>query len=175
MPITKKSNIQRRLEIISTDGTIILKQYALEDAKEAFALIDRNRKHLSQFDDKTADKYPTLESFEESIRNPKNVNRLRFGIWNTNGVLVGSINLTPDADNPKRGEIGYYLGGEFQHNGYMEKATRTLTYYAFNKLNYEELYAKVTIGNETSAKVLKKSGYIESGVIGKQIVYKNSK
>ena len=124
MATTWKSQKQKPLEIKSIDGTITLRQYTLKDSKEAFALINRNRMHLSQFGDRTAAKYPTLESFEESIKNNQNVDRLRFGIWDAEGVLVGSINLTPDGDNPKRGEIGYYLGGELQNRGYMTKAVR---------------------------------------------------
>ncbi len=162
MSITMSSKTGRPLEITSTDGTITLRQYSLKDAKAAFALIDKNREHLAQFGDRTGVKYPTLESFEESIRNPKNVNRLRFGIWNSKDELVGSINLTPDADNPRRGEIGFYLGGEFQGNGYMKRAVQALTDYAFKKLNYSQIYGKVAVGNEHSVRVLMKNGYFGS-------------
>src|SRR5437868_14428116 len=85
----------RPLELVSLDGEVILRQYSPADAQEGFSLIDRNRDHLSQFGDETASKYPTLESFQESILHPKNPRRLRFGIRNKEGLLVGSINLTP--------------------------------------------------------------------------------
>src|SRR5260221_3426993 len=106
------SQVSKPLEIQSSDGQIVLRQYTPEDADEVFALIDQNRGYLSQFGDDTSDKYPTLESFRESILSPKKPSRLRFGIRSKDGVIVGSINLTPDDDNPKRAEIGYWLGKE---------------------------------------------------------------
>lgn len=72
---------------------------------------------------------------------------------------MGSINLTPDHANPNRGEIGYYLGKEFQGNGYMSRAVSALSSYAFDILGYKELYAKVAKGNTASEKVLAGAGY----------------
>ena len=150
------------LEITSSDRQLVLKQYTPEDADEAFALIDRNRGHLSQFDDETATKYPTLDSFRESIVSPKNPKRLRFAIRNKDGVLVGSINITPDENNLQRGEVGYYLGDEFQKKGYTKQAVELLTDYAFGHLGYQSLYGEVTEGNDVSIKVLERAGYQET-------------
>lgn len=167
------------IEIRATDGSLTLRQYTIKDAREAFALIDRNREHLSQFGDTTAAKYPTLKSFEDSIKHPENPKRIRFGVWNNRGVIVGTINLTPDSDNPKRGEIGFYLGKEFQGKGYMTKAVRLLTDYAFDSLGYEEVWGKVTVGNLASVGVLERNGYAESGTVeeevGKTIIYTKTK
>ena len=168
LPPLRMSN---HLGICSIDGVVLLRQYALEDAKKAFELIDRNREYLSQFGDETASKYPVLELFEESIRNPKNPNRLRFGIWNAEGILVGSINLTPDVDDAQKGEIGYYLGKEFQGNGYMRRAVETLMNYAFNVLNYRELYGKVVKGNIASENVFVKLGYVKSEEVDDKVIY----
>lgn len=98
---------KKPLEIVSKDGQVTLRQLTLEDVEELFALIDRNRDHLSQFGDDTATKYPTVESVRESIEKPKNPKRMRFAIRNIQGQIVGSINLTSDDDNPERGEVGY--------------------------------------------------------------------
>ena len=94
-------------------------------------MINRNRGHFSQFGDETADKYKTLRDVEESILNPKNPNRLRFGVWSSGGEFVGSINLTPDKDNGQRCEIGYYLGPEYIGKGYMLNSVLTLSTYGF--------------------------------------------
>lgn len=151
-----------RLEIKSADGYVTLRQYAIEDAKMVFELIDRNREHLSNFGDKTARKYPTFESVEKHIAESLNGNVLRFGIYNDENVLVGFIKLTPNYTDGQKGEVGYYLGGEFQHNGYMRKAVQALTDYAFNTLNYNELYGEVVKGNAASENVLTKLGYVQS-------------
>ncbi len=141
---------------------INLKKFEIADAEKIFNLIDGSRKHLSQTyrsgnKDKTADKYQTLEDVLNSIRNPPNPDKLRFGIWNK-GQLVGSINLSPSEG--RRAEIGYYIGAKFINRGYATLATITLTNYAFQQ-GFNKLYAKVEFGNNASARVLEKGGFLE--------------
>ncbi|MDD2822867.1 MAG: GNAT family N-acetyltransferase [Candidatus Daviesbacteria bacterium] len=151
------------IEITSSDGELILKQFSPSDTQEIFELIDRNREHLSQNEEDTSDKYPTLESVEISILQPSNPDRLRFGIRDAQGTLLGSINLTPEKDNPHKGEIGYYLGKEATGKGYTTKAVNLLTDYAFNHLGYQELYGIVANTNKPSQEVLRRAGYKETG------------
>lgn len=161
---------RKPIEILADSTGVRLKQFTTGDSQAIFGLIDRNRSHLSQFGDTTAEKYKTIESVEESISNPKNPDRLRFGIWD-NGVLVGSVNLTPDDDDKTKGEIGYYLGSEFTGKGYMIKAVTTLTEFAFKNLGYKEIYGKVHKDNIGSQKVLLKSGFIENSSVDEDLVF----
>lgn len=162
--------IRKPIEILVGSTGMRLKQFAASDSQAVFELIDRNRSHLSQFGDTTAEKYKTIESVEESISNPKNPDRLRFGIWD-NGVLVGSVNLTPDDDDKTKGEIGYYLGSEFTGKGYMIKAVTTLTEFAIKNLGYKEIYGKVHEDNIGSQKVLLKSGFVENDSADEDLVF----
>lgn len=116
-----------------------------------------------------------METVCESIVNPSNPNKLRFGIRNNNGVLVGRINLTPNEKNPLTGEVGYYLGASHTGQGYMVEAVNTLTTFAFDQLNYHALYAKVTKANILSAKVLQKAGYLESEKENGDIIFRKQK
>lgn len=168
----KVQNLQNPIEIrISPELT--LRQFTLADAPAIFALIDKNRARLTQPGVKAGEDYQTLEDVENSIRSPKNEHRLRFGIWKDD-VYVGTINITPDEDNPKRAEIGYYLGSEFEGKGYMLKAVRALVSWAFQSRGVEEVYASVHRGNEKaqeSAIVLIRSGFIESGSDNEETIY----
>jgi len=87
---------QSRIELIIEDQLRLL-QYTLEDTDHIFSLIDRNREHLSQHEEPTARKYQEKETVYESIANPKNPLRLRFGIWDGD-IFVGGINLEPDEE-----------------------------------------------------------------------------
>ncbi len=147
------------IEIRSPSSEITLRQFSLTDVSAIFQLIDSSRTHLSQHGDTTADKYKTPEDVAESISNPKNPKRLRFGIYNKAGELVGSINLTPKNTGPLMGEIGYYLGEDATGYGYATEAVITLTDYAFNDLSYASIYAVVSVANSPSAKVLGRAGY----------------
>lgn len=151
------------LEIRSKKGRLNLRQFTPAIASDIFDLIDGNRDHLSQFGDETARKYLTYESLLESIVNPKNLKRLRFAIRNSQGEVMGSINVTPDEDNPHKGEIGYYIGSEYQGRGFTTEAAELLTNFAMGELGYTELYAKVHPHNIASQKVLLKAGYQDAG------------
>jgi RimJ/RimL family protein N-acetyltransferase len=159
------------IEILVRSTGIRLKQFTASDSQAVFELIDKNRDHLSQFGDTTAEKYKSVESVEKSISNPKNPDRLRFGIWNEKQEFVGSVNLTPDEKNKQRGEIGYYLSPKHTGKGHMLNAVLTLVTYAFTKGEYEELYGKVHKDNIGSQKVLLKSGFIESGSIDGDLIF----
>jgi RimJ/RimL family protein N-acetyltransferase len=93
----------------------------------------------------------------ESIVNPKNHYKFRFGIF-AEGKIVGSINMTPSTPM-KQAEIGYWIGKEHTGNGYAAKALNTFIPFAFNRPAIERLYAKVAIGNVPSQKTLLKSGF----------------
>ncbi|MDO8658911.1 MAG: GNAT family protein [Candidatus Levybacteria bacterium] len=163
------------IEIGSSNGDIVLNQFSVDDSQEIFELIDSSREYLSQHGDDTAKKYPSLNAVRESILSPSNPNKLRFGIRNKNGVLVGSINLTPDEKNPLTGEVGYYLGASHTEQEYMVEAVKVLTTFAFDQLNYHALYAKVTKANIPSAKTLQKAGYLESERGDEDIIFHKQK
>lgn len=149
------------IEIVSADRQVTLRQFVPEDAREMFDLIDRNRGQLSQFGDETSAKYPDYESALASITHPKNPNRLRFAIRDAQGVMVGSINLTPTEENPQRGEIGYWIGKESEGKGYMGRAVEALSDYGFSTLGYQTIFGEVVVGNKKSVNVLSRAGYRE--------------
>lgn len=147
------------IELVGT--RLRLKQFEVDDAQEIFALIDRNKEHLSQNDDPTAGKYKALRQVVESIvhPDPKKPGRKRFGIWNEKGELVGSVNITPDKNDPTSAEIGYYLGSEFMGRGCMTEAASMLTAFAFDELECEVVYGMVDERNARSKAVLERVGY----------------
>lgn len=143
------------LEII-VDEEITLRQFAERDADAIFSLIDRNREHLSQNEDDTANKYRCMEDVLKSIQKPRNPEKLRFGIW-VGDSLVGSVNMTPDLENGA--EIGYYLGNEFTKKGYMGRSVKRLVRYGFEEKKLDQIYARVHRDNEGSMAVLVKVGF----------------
>lgn len=138
-----------------------LKQLGVDDAKNIFALIERNREHLSKNEDPTAGKYTSVSKVVESIvhPDPEKPGRKRFGIWNENSELVGSVNITPDKNDLTKAEIGYYLGKEYTGKGYMTEAVSMLTAFAFNELSCEIVYGIVDQRNLDSRAVLERVGY----------------
>lgn len=150
------------IELVSDDGEITLRQYTLDDIEAVFTLIDMNRDHLSQHREDTAEKYPDIDTLRASITTPTNPQRLRFGIRNKENILVGAINLTPNANDPTEGEIGYWQGAAFQGKGYIGRAVETLTHYGFETLYYERIIGHVFKTNTPSIRVLSRAGFQET-------------
>ncbi len=155
----------RPLVIPTEQNEVSLRQLTLEDAVVYFNAVDANREHLSQFEDDTSKKYPTLEEVEKSITSP--TNKLRMGIWDED-KFVGSINLTPSSDG-KVAEIGYWLDERQTGKGYATVATAALTNYA--KQRFTKVHAEVVEGNDASARVLKRTGFHQVGRKGTHLLF----
>lgn len=91
------------------------------------------------------------------------------------GEFLGSINLTPDKDNPHRGEMGYYMGSEYQGKGFATEAVNMLCDVAFGQLQYQEVYAKIHQDNRASQQVVKKAGFIEAGLKKGDFIFAKAK
>ena len=157
-----------RLELDGLDG-IAIRELWLEDAPRYFELVDSNRTHLSQNHNgdpnSTADSYKSVEDVVDTILNPKNPNKKRFGIW-VNGVMVGTNNLTP-LEKSGQVESGSWVAEQYAGHHYAAKARELLKKIAFEKLGYRVLVSEIAVGNEASRKSIEKSGYKYKGIIQK--------
>ena len=141
-----------RIEL-EVDDELVLKQFIEDDADSVFALIDRNRYHLSQNGDTTAERYPTKQTLIDGIRDPLDSRKLDFGIW-TSGMVVGSVSMC--TGNDRRAEVACYLGREFEGKGYATRAVRRLIEYAF-ETGGSEVWVKIVEGNK-SQRILERIG-----------------
>lgn len=152
---------QNPLELQEIQAGLYLKLRRLQkaDSPALFELIDKNREHLNQHGDDTAEKYPDLESVQRRSAE-QNTGEYRYGIWMSD-TLVGFIKLT-ELDETST-EIGYWLGSEYQGRGFMSDAVEELTAYAIDGLGYEEVVAKVEENNNKSQLVLIRAGFQKTG------------
>ena len=80
-------------------------------------------------------------------------------------ALIGAITL----DNIRRGpaqtaSVGYWIGQEFNRQGFMSEALKALTNYAFSVMDLSRIEAATLPENEASRGVLEKSGFKYEGV-----------
>lgn len=148
--------MEAHLVLFTKTSGITLRRFEACDCDTLFKLIDSNREHLSQRNDQTAQKYPDLQSVLASVTNPSNPAKLRFGIWRGD-CLVGTVNLTPLSQ--KKAEIGYWVGREYNGQGFATTATLALVHYAFEKLGFRRIVATVNPENLASQAVLKRAGF----------------
>jgi len=75
--------------------------------------------------------------------------------------LVGGIGL--DLQENDIYELGYWLGEEHWGQGIATEASRAMLSFGFNELNQTRIEAGYGDGNDASANVLKKLGFVNLG------------
>lgn len=154
---------QERVIIETADPDIILRQLVPEDAGPLFQLIDSDRPHLSQHGDNTADKYPDEASVLRSITN-NDSDKLRFGIWKKH-ALLGCANLTPTSPHlTASGQLGYWIGTEYEGRGIMKSVARALVQYAETTLKWYAIFGYAHKENRASLRVLYRAGLRRMGI-----------
>jgi ribosomal-protein-serine acetyltransferase len=126
-----------------------------DDADVYYALVDCNRRHLTQHGDWTDLGEATPESVRESLHTPDGPTT-QFGIW-LDGQLIGRADLNPRT--PGNFVLGYWLGSQFTGKGYAKAACKALIAYGKAELGATTIYAGVTKGNTRSEAVLSRLGF----------------
>ena len=75
--------------------------------------------------------------------------------------LVGCVGL--DLQDNDIYELGYWLGGEYWDQGIATEASRAMLSFGFNELKQTRIEACYLDGNDASARVLKKLGFVNLG------------
>jgi RimJ/RimL family protein N-acetyltransferase len=142
------------LELQTGDPALVLRELNESGAEAYYALLDRNRLHLTQFGNYQAEGKATLAWVKRSLRRPGG--GLRFGLWYS-GQLVGRIELARWAR--QRFTVAYWLGSEHVGRGLMTQAVSRLMRHGRETLGATAFFAGVTHGNRRSEAVLRGLGY----------------
>jgi len=134
------------------DG-IAVRTYTLDDAEEAFALVDANRDRLHPCDTR-AFIQRCLDSETDLEGN---------GIW-VDGRLAGSIGLRVDVSDAGA-EIGYWIGGDFEGRGIITRACRRFFDFAFDELGLHRVELCAADTNARSRSVAERLGMRQEGVL----------
>lgn len=126
-----------------------------EDAAAYYALVDRNRDHLTQHGDYLDLGEATPETVREDLTDPENRNA-RFGVW-LGEQLIGRVDLNPRTAGDF--VLGYWLGGEYTGKAYATTACAALITYGQEVLGARTIWAGVTKGNAKSEAVLQRLGF----------------
>lgn len=74
-------------------------------------------------------------------------------------MVVGSADFKDIPDENKEVEIGYGLGKEFEHNGYMTEAVKAMCDWAITQDNICHIIAETDIDSPRSQSILKRCGF----------------
>ena len=79
-------------------------------------------------------------------------------------ALIGAIDLEISRQH-ENGEIGYWLGKSFWHQGYATEAAQAVLRYGFEVVGLHRIHANYLTRNQASTRVLQKLGMREEGCL----------
>ena len=157
--------LQPIIDDLALNNGLVLRLRILDvtDAEAYYRAVVNSKAHLATYNQATLDAYPDEESVKESIDDPNNRFRWRFGIWvcgfANNEEFAGSINASFNIVG-NEAEIGYWLDKDHLKNGYARMAVSALVNYISKNYPHVRIFAKVVSGNTASENVLVSSGFV---------------
>lgn len=147
--------------------SIELRLLQTHHAEALFALIDRNRAHISTWlvwVEGTQAVADTRSFIQHSLQQFADNNGAAFGIF-YHGEIAGTISFHFFDWHDRRTEIGYWLGAEFGRRGIMTACARALTTYALRELQLNRVEIWAAEGNTKSRAIPERLGYTHDGTL----------
>lgn len=82
-----------------------------------------------------------------------------FLIRKTDRVVVGSVDFKNTPNNNGEVEIGYGLGKDFEHNGYMTEAVKAMCEFAATQSEISNVIAETDLDGFASQRILTRCGF----------------
>ena len=148
---------------------ISLEMLSEENSLDVYFFEKENREYFERNLSPRPANYFDLEGFKEITREllTEQTNRDVYMhiIRDSQGVMVGRINLSVLENNRKTAEIGYRIGENVSNLGYASEAVKLVLEKAFTTYDLNRIIAGTATGNLASQRVLLKNGFTFSRVI----------
>lgn len=150
---------------IKVTPEIVLRSTVTTDSVDLYKLVDSNREQLKLWmpwepvTKSIKDELKFIQLSQKKMRN----NQLILLTIEYMGKVAGCIDIHSINPTLAQGDIGYWLGKDFQHHGIMQQAVNALSQYAFTHLNIHRLNLYTDIENQASHQVALNAGFKEEG------------
>ncbi|AIF42818.1 GNAT family N-acetyltransferase [Virgibacillus sp. SK37] len=146
---------------------ISLKLLERQDAKELFALVDKDRSYLREWLP-WVDSMKQVEDYEPIIDMWLNQfsshNGFQAGIL-YKGKLAGMVGFHGIDQANKKTSIGYWLANSYQGNGIMTIAVKALIEQAFNEYGLNRVEIQCGVDNIKSRSIPERLGFRQDGIL----------
>ncbi len=163
------------MKVILETERLTLRELKLSDKDNLYKILS---------DEETMKYYPSPFS-EDKVENwikwnIENYNKYGHGLWavilKDNNQFIGDCGITmQEIDGEILAEVGYHINKAYWNKGYASEASKAVIEYAFNNLNYNELYTYTDTKNIPSIKVAQKNGMNFIKYFNKEIMNKTIK
>ena len=148
---------------------ISLELLSEENSLDVYSFEKENREYFERNLSPRPANYFDLECFKEItrelLREQENRDVYMHLIRDSQGVMVGRINLSVLENNRKTAELGYRIGENVSNLGYASEAVKLVLEKAFTTYGFNRIIAGTATGNLASQRVLLKNGFTFSRVI----------
>lgn len=131
------------------------------------ARVNRERQQLRQWMswvDATQSEEDILAFIQGELKRFSKNQGFAAGVW-VDGAIAGVITLHNLDLLARMGDIGYWLGKEFQGRGIMTDAARAVTDHALVELELNRVQIRCAAGNTRSSAIPKRLGFTFEGVL----------
>lgn len=150
------------------DGNrITLKKHSLDLAQTMFDYVDADRERLGQF----LPWVPFIQSVKDEEDYIKQTHSewidgtlFDYGIYNEEDIYIGNIGVHTLAFSHDRAEIGYWILGKFEGQGYVTEAVQVIERYLFQE-GFQRVQIRCSDLNNKSANVPKRCDYVFEGTM----------
>ena len=148
---------------------ISLELLSEENSLDVYSFEKENREYFERNLPPRPANYFDLEGFKEITRELLTEQRNRAVymhlIRNSQGVMVGRINLSVLESDRNTVELGYRIGENVNNLGYASEAVKLVLEKAFTTYGFNRIIAGTATGNLASQRVLLKNGFTFSRMI----------
>ncbi|HEX5136059.1 MAG TPA: GNAT family protein [Planctomycetota bacterium] len=137
------------------------------DARDLFALVDRNRERLRAWllwADDTRSAEDSL-AFIRATREQAAQGQGFHGCLRVQGRIAGCVGFHGINRSFRSTAIGYWIGGEFEGRGLMTKTVRALVEHAFKDLGLHRIEIRCAVGNARSRAIPERLGFRQEGIL----------
>ena len=156
---------------------ISLELQSEENSLDVYSFEKENREYFEQNLPPRPDNYFDSEGFKkitaELLAEQDNHNAYMHIIRDSQGVMVGRINLSVLGNDRKTAELGYRIGENVTNLGYASEAVRLVLDKVFHTYGLNKIIAGTATGNLASKRVLLKNGFTFSKIIENDIQIHN--
>ncbi len=152
---------------IHVDEKIRLDQFEKKHGQAIFDLASQNKNYLNKW-------LPWVDNMQSvdfifnyisaSNQRTKEGHEITFVIF-YNDTIVGRIGVYKIDHQNKIGEIGYWIGEEFQGNGTVTKSCEALINYCFSELKLNRIEIRCGTENQKSKTIPNRINFIQEGII----------
>jgi ribosomal-protein-serine acetyltransferase len=146
------------------DEDAFVRTYTPDDAEEVYHLVEANRDRLEAWmpwTEATRSPADTLDFIQRSLASEHDLEA--NGIW-VDGRAAGTIGLRVNLLQ-NNGELGYWIGAEFEGRGLVTRACALFIDHAFGTLGLHRIALHAGVENRRSRAVAERLGFREEGVI----------